>query len=90
MKRIYPQDFPKQTECRLDRKMFNGSIFFLLVDFRDETVIYVYDGFERNPTLTNLYKDVQFLIKSNMDINVWLPSVANVNIKRFDNLLYKY
>lgn len=90
MKRIYPEDFPKQSECRIDKKMFGGSIFFLLVDFRDETVIYVYDGFERTPTLSEVYKSLQFRIRSNFDINVWLPIVSNVNVKRFDNLIYKY
>lgn len=89
MKRIYPEDFPKQTECRLDRKYDGmGHETYLLVDFTDETVIFaeLYNA----RTLTEAYKQCQFHIKSGWPIDTWIPSYCGrVEFKKFDNLRYK-
>ena len=89
MKRIYPIDFPKQTECRLDRKYDGmGHEEYLLIDFRDETVIFRATYPER--TLTGVYKQCQFHIQCGWPIDTWIPAYCGrVEFKRFDNLRYK-
>ena len=89
MKRIYPENFPKQTECRLDRKYDGmGRETYLLIDFTDETVLFIPTFGVR--TLTESYKECQYFMRSGLDIDTYIPAYCGrYEFKRFENIRYK-
>lgn len=83
----YPKELPKQKECRIDWSQNNGVKFPLLVDTKDETIIFIGSYPER--TLTEVYKSMLYAMKYNMGIDTWLSRLTTKSFKKFNGVSYK-